>query len=86
MAKQSTFENIRISQEDRKNLVRTRNEKKMDFYLSLAKLTYTALVLGIIVGIVQGENEINIIHITSIAIGLFLTFIWYKIADNYLKR
>ena len=77
--------NAQLNKSDRRQLVIKKKEKNADYFYSLGKITYTALVVGIIVSVVQNTSELSFIHILTIVVGIILSFIWYLIANNNLN-
>lgn len=62
------------------------SEKKLDFFHSLGKFTFTALVLGILVSIIQDTDKINYSNLFILLTGLLATYLFYKIGNNNLKN
>lgn len=60
-------------------------EKKLDYFHSLSKFTFTAIVLGAVYSVLQEEN-IKVITGVYIVCGVLITYILYLIGNSFLKR
>lgn len=88
MGKNRKRENIQrapITAEDIKQRSLKLSEKKLDFFHSLSKFTYTAIVLGAVYSILQDEN-MKVLTGVYIVCGILITYILYLIGNSFLKR
>lgn len=63
---------------------KVRKEKLASLFFDLAKLTYTALVLGAIVLFFQSDG-LSFKLCLMLAVGVILAFAWGEIGNNILK-
>lgn len=77
-------ENIE-KKEDKKVKDRTRREKLASYFFDLSKVTYTVLVVGLLVSILQEEDYMNIPLNILVVIGVLAAITFAKIGNNLFK-
>lgn len=70
---------------EKKEIEKKKKDKNIDFYYAMAKITYTALVVGVIVAIIQDFDSASWPHIFGIVFGASLTEFWYLYANKKQK-
>lgn len=80
----STWSEQQKAKTEVKEQNKVRKEKLAGLFFDLAKLTYTALVLGAIVLLFQSD-EMTLKLSLMLAFGVILAFAWGEIGNNILK-
>lgn len=62
-----------------------RREKLASYFLDLSKITYTVLVIGLVVTLFQNEQYKNFLLDGLVLIGITIALIFAKIGNNILK-
>lgn len=81
----SEFENKRKAAEKAEKRNDVRKEKLAGFFFTLAQVTFTVLVLGILLTVIKEELYGNIALILLVAFGVTMTIVFSKIGNNILK-
>ncbi|WP_444343138.1 hypothetical protein [Phocaeicola sp.] len=63
-----------------------RREKLASLFFDLCKVTYTVLVVGLLVTLFQNELYTNYLMIALVVVGVLVAFEFAKIGNNILKR
>lgn len=70
---------------ERKEKDKIRKEKLAAYFLDLSKITYTVLVIGLVVTLFQNEQYKNFLLDGLVLIGSIIAFVFAKIGNNILK-
>lgn len=62
-----------------------RKEKLATYFLDLSKITYTVLVIGLVVTLLQNEQYKNFLLDGLVLLGSIIAFVFAKIGNNILK-
>lgn len=73
-------------QKDKKELNRSRKEKLASYFFDLSKVTYTVLVVGLLVNVIQEQDFTNIVLVISVVLGVLISIIFARIGNNILKK
>lgn len=65
---------------------KVRREKLASFFFDLAKVTYTVLVVGLLVTLFQNKLYTNYLMSALVVVGILLAFEFAKIGNNILKK
>ena len=65
---------------------KVRREKLASLFFDLCKVTYTVLVVGLLVTLLQNELYTNYLMIALVVVGVLVAFEFAKIGNNILKR
>lgn len=78
------FETCQKDKAEMKEKDKTRKEKLAGYFFNLSQLTYTALVLGAMVMLFQGD-KINLVLFVMFLVGCLLAYSLAKVGNNLLK-
>ena len=81
----SEFDNKRKTAEKAEKRNDVRREELAGFFFTLAQVTFTVLVLGILLTVIKEELYGNIALILLVAFGVTMTIVFSKIGNNILK-
>lgn len=76
--------NTQTSEEKKQEIIKLK-EKKLDYFHSLSKFTFTAIVLGAVVSVFQDTTKFSYYMIIYVVLGLIVSSILYIIGNNFLK-
>lgn len=65
---------------------KVRREKLSSFFFDLSKITYTVLVVGLLVTLFQNELYTNHLMTALVVVGIIVAFEFAKIGNNILKK
>jgi uncharacterized membrane protein len=65
---------------------KVRKEKLATYFLDLSKITYTVLVIGLVITLFQNEQYKNFLLDGLVLIGSIIAFVFAKIGNNILKN
>lgn len=71
---------------ERREKDKTRSEKLASYFFDLSKVTYTVLVVGLLVNVIQEQNFTNIVLDVTVVVGVLLSIVFAKVGDNILRR
>ena len=70
---------------ERKENDKIRKEKLGTYFLDLSKITYTVLVIGLVVTLFQNEQYRNFLLDGLVLLGSLIAFVFAKIGNNIIK-
>ena len=82
----SRFEYNIERKKEQKEKDKVRKEKIASYFFDLSKVTYTVLVVGVLVTIIQNESYRNISLNVGVLIGCMLAILFARIGNNILKK
>ena len=82
----SKFEYSIERKKEEKEKDKVRKEKIASYFFDLSKVTYTVLVVGVLVTIIQNESYLNISLNVGVLIGSVLAILFARIGNNILKK
>jgi hypothetical protein len=65
---------------------KVRQEKLASFFFDLSKITYTVLVVGLLVNVIQEQDFTNFVLVVSVVVGVLISIIFARIGNNILKK
>jgi len=71
---------------ERKEKDKSRKDKLSSYFFDLSKVTYTVLVVGLFVFIIQNETYRNISLNIGVLIGICFAILFARIGNNILKK
>ena len=81
----SEFSNQLEKKKDRKEKDKVRREKLAGYFFDLSKVTYTVLVVGVLVSILQEKDYMNIPLDVVVLVGIISAVVYARIGNNLLK-
>lgn len=79
------FSNQLEKKKDRKEKDKVRREKLAGYFFDLSKVTYTVLVVGVLVSILQEKDYMNIPLDVVVLVGIISAVVYARIGNNLLK-
>lgn len=71
---------------DRKEKDKARKDKLSSYFFDLSKATYTIMVVGLLVNVIQEQNFTNLVLDVAVVLGVILSITLAKIGNNILKK
>ena len=71
---------------DNKEKNKVRKEKLASYFFDLSKVTYTVLVVGLLVNVIQEQEFTNIVLDFTVVIGAIISIVFARIGNNILKK
>lgn len=68
------------------NITGSSGQPGANLFFDLCKVTYTVLVVGLLVTLFQNELYTNYLMIALVVVGVLVAFEFAKIGNNILKR
>lgn len=73
-----------VNEDARMEIIKLK-EKKLDYFHSISKYTFTAIVLGAVVSVFQDTAKFSFYMVIYVVLGLIVSSILYIIGNNFLK-